>query len=285
MKILIVDDSRAMRMIMKKALRQAGFGHAKVSEAEDGNAALRKVAEVSPDLVLTDWNMPGMGGQELLRGLREAGFQGVAGVVSSAATTQTRVASAAAGAGFVIAKPFTADALRAAIEGQGLKGSGGSGVAKETNASNNGFDAEGVQGALAGAFRRELTVASTTRNQFASTKVVVVSYEGRDGPIGVAVCDPKLALSLGAALSLIPPGMVEEALKTTVPDNLRQNVHEVFNLLLLLVGSGRSEPRVADVTFGARAPALAGKRLDLTVTLAGYGTGKLTLVQEAMVHA
>ena len=70
MKILVVDDSRAMRMIVKRTLRQAGFNNVDVSEADNGKTALQQIDTDPPALILCDWNMPEMNGIELLRDLR-----------------------------------------------------------------------------------------------------------------------------------------------------------------------------------------------------------------------
>ena len=70
MKVLIVDDSRAMRMIVKRTLRQAGFSGLHVEEAGNGKEALESIEAGAPDLVLTDWNMPEMTGIELLHALQ-----------------------------------------------------------------------------------------------------------------------------------------------------------------------------------------------------------------------
>ena len=66
MKILIVDDSKVMRSIVKRTLRQAGFGNHDVVEAGNGAEGLEQVSEHTPDLVLCDWNMPEMNGIEML---------------------------------------------------------------------------------------------------------------------------------------------------------------------------------------------------------------------------
>ena len=59
MRIIVADDSRVMRQIVVRTLRQAGFDW-EVMEAEDGAQALQLALSESPDLVLSDWNMPNM---------------------------------------------------------------------------------------------------------------------------------------------------------------------------------------------------------------------------------
>ncbi|MFY0408589.1 response regulator [Solicola sp. PLA-1-18] len=112
MKILIVDDSRVMRQIVLRTLRQAGYDHADTVEAENGRHALQVIAAERPDLVLSDWNMPEMNGIELLRDLRAAGNQTAFGFVTSEGSDTMREEAATAGALFLIAKPFTADTFR-----------------------------------------------------------------------------------------------------------------------------------------------------------------------------
>jgi two-component system chemotaxis response regulator CheY len=111
MQVLIVDDSRVMRQIVARTLRQAGFDDLDVIEAENGRVALELVGAHRPDLVLSDWNMPEMNGIELLRALRGGGDQIPFGFVTSEGTEPMRETALAAGAMFLIAKPFTAEAF------------------------------------------------------------------------------------------------------------------------------------------------------------------------------
>lgn len=115
MKIMIVDDSAAMRMIVKKTLRQAGFEGHEISEAEDGEKALAAIASSSPDLVLSDWNMPRMTGIELLEKLAAAGLKFIFGFITTEATHEQRTRASTAGASFLISKPFTPESLKAAL--------------------------------------------------------------------------------------------------------------------------------------------------------------------------
>ncbi len=116
MKILIVDDSSAMRMIVGRTLRKAGFEGHQIEEAVDGADALGKIEAAAPDLVLADWNMPNMNGLQLLQALSEREDMPVFGFVTSEATSQMRAEANAAGARFMINKPFTPDSFRAALE-------------------------------------------------------------------------------------------------------------------------------------------------------------------------
>lgn len=69
MRVLIVDDSRSMRRILSNMMTQLGF--AEIEEAEHGADALEKLATAVPQVALVDWNMPIMGGKELIEEIRQ----------------------------------------------------------------------------------------------------------------------------------------------------------------------------------------------------------------------
>jgi two-component system, chemotaxis family, chemotaxis protein CheY len=117
MKILVVDDSRAMRMIVGRTLRQAGFGGHDISEAPDGVQALRMIRAAPPDLVLSDWNMPEMTGIELLRELRRSGLVVRFGFVTSEGTQEMRQLAEEAGSLFLINKPFSVESFQQSLAG------------------------------------------------------------------------------------------------------------------------------------------------------------------------
>lgn len=112
MRVLVVDDSMVMRRIVTRTLRQADFDVSEVSEASDGKQAYEMVMADPPDLVLSDWNMPEMTGIESLRAIRAAGSDVLFGFVTSEGSDDMRAQARAAGAAFLIAKPFTADTFR-----------------------------------------------------------------------------------------------------------------------------------------------------------------------------
>ena len=115
MKLLIVDDSKAMRMIVRRTLRQAGFDDHEVQEAGDGIEALKVMEGYQPDLILSDWNMPNLNGIDLLRKLREQSNQVRFGFVTSEGTDEMRQVAKSTGALFLITKPFDADTFKAVV--------------------------------------------------------------------------------------------------------------------------------------------------------------------------
>lgn len=117
MKILIVDDSKAMRAIVRRALSATGYADADVVEAADGSEALGVISAEQPDVVLSDWNMPEMTGIELLEALNAAGTVPPFGFVTSESTPEMYDRAMANGARFLVSKPFTPEALASALDG------------------------------------------------------------------------------------------------------------------------------------------------------------------------
>ena len=118
MKILIVDDSKAMRMIVMRHLRQAGFGHHTLDEAGNGVEALASVTASRPDLILCDWNMPEMNGVDFVKAVRATRAKEALPMIM--VTTEGGEAmmnnALALGANGYVTKPFTPESIRAALE-------------------------------------------------------------------------------------------------------------------------------------------------------------------------
>ena len=108
---LVVDDFSTMRRILRNLLKNLGYLN--VDEAEDGNSALLKLRSDSFDFVITDWNMAGMDGLQLLKEIRMDEKLSMLPVlmVTAEAKKENIVAAAQAGASGYIVKPFTAATL------------------------------------------------------------------------------------------------------------------------------------------------------------------------------
>ena len=110
-KFLVVDDFSTMRRIIRNLLKNIGYMN--VDEAEDGNSALLKLRRENFDFIITDWNMAGMDGLQLIKEVRmdEKLSKLPVLMVTAEAQKENIVAAARAGASGYIVKPFTAATL------------------------------------------------------------------------------------------------------------------------------------------------------------------------------
>ncbi len=115
MKILVVDDFSTMRRIIKNLLQDLGFTN--TAEADDGNTALPMLQHGNFDFVITDWNMPGMQGIDLLKAIRaDENLKHLPVLMVTAESKREQIIEAAqAGVNGYVVKPFTAVTLEEKI--------------------------------------------------------------------------------------------------------------------------------------------------------------------------
>ena len=111
-RILVVEDSSAMRAFVRAALEEADVAR-DVVEASSGFEALRILPRETFDMAIVDINMPDVNGLELVRFMRssEAHKETPLLVISSESSARDRERGLSLGANHFLAKPFTADAL------------------------------------------------------------------------------------------------------------------------------------------------------------------------------
>ena len=112
MKFLVVDDISTMRRIVKSVLNELGYNN--VTEADDGSSALPLLRDGEFDFLITDWNMPGMPGLDLLKAVRASEKLAKLPVLmlTAEAKREQIVAAAQAGVNGHVIKPFTAAVLK-----------------------------------------------------------------------------------------------------------------------------------------------------------------------------
>lgn len=120
-KFLVVDDFATMRKIIKKVLTELGYTN--IDEAEDGKPALQILQQAldrgTPiDMVISDWNMPGMSGLDLLRSCRaDSRLKDVPFMLVTAESEQKNILEAAkAGVSDYVVKPFNSNTLKGKLE-------------------------------------------------------------------------------------------------------------------------------------------------------------------------
>ncbi|MEQ1504697.1 MAG: response regulator [Myxococcota bacterium] len=287
---MLVDDSRVMRQLVRRTLRQAGYDFKTIIEAENGQDALAKIAAHKPGLVLSDWNMPVMNGIDLLVKLRELGNKVPLGFVTSESTASMKARAAGSGASFVLTKPFTAEDMRAAMIAAGIKPNL---AVKIGDASDiplpNTFGHKLLSKLLSHVVNVPVTVNPGPKLVVAVTPCVSTTWIDDENHLQYAgFCELPLAASMGAALGLRPPSAVAEMLRTrTLPDALQADSREVFNVLSRAFNDCQSvHVRLSEISFPPAPPlpvartldTKAASRLDFVVQVQGFGTGKLSLV-------
>lgn len=283
MRVLVVDDSRAMRMIIVRELRRVGVVPECIREAADGQVALELLRQEPFDVVLSDWNMPVMDGLALLEAARADGIDVPFGFVTSEAAEAAHLRGFEAGAAFVVTKPFDATDL-----GRALEAAVGDELIEDADAWAEDEGGTGDVGALlSGLLRRPVVTVPAAGDPRRDRPRAVARYVAADGrPAAVCVVELGLAAAAGAALSLLPAHSAAEwARAGALPEALAQNFHEVANVLSQLVGQPRGRCRLEEVDIVAdyedlpeeRMLAAAERHAQLEVTISGYEPGRLAL--------
>src|SRR5476649_1952258 len=116
MPVLIVDDYNTMVRIIRNLLRQLGFEH--IDDANDGSTAFAKMQNIKYGLVISDWNMEGMTGYDLLQQVRaDPGLSTTPFImVTAESKTKNVIAAKKAGVSNYIVKPFNAQTLKSKID-------------------------------------------------------------------------------------------------------------------------------------------------------------------------
>ncbi|MGL4943029.1 MAG: response regulator [Thermoguttaceae bacterium] len=116
-RVLVADDSSTMRKIILRSLQAVGV--TEITEAADGQEAVAIFKPGLFDLVLTDWNMPGMTGLEVLKAIRTQDTNIPVIMVTTEAEKSRVLEAIQAGVSDYLVKPFTADTLREKLEKHG----------------------------------------------------------------------------------------------------------------------------------------------------------------------
>ena len=117
MRVLVADDSSTMRKIILRSLQAVGVSD--IVEAADGTEAIAMFKPGNFDMILTDWNMPGLTGLEVLQQIRAQDPKVPVIMVTTEAEKSRVLQAIQAGVTDYLVKPFTADTLREKLEKHG----------------------------------------------------------------------------------------------------------------------------------------------------------------------
>lgn len=138
--VLIVEDEPSQRAVLSYNLESEGF---RISEAEDGDAALLMVSEEVPDLIVLDWMLPGVTGIEICRRIKSRPETRDVPIIMLSARSEEfdRVRGLETGADDYVVKPYSVTELMARVKGQ-LRRSRPAGVGETLSYEDITLDAE-----------------------------------------------------------------------------------------------------------------------------------------------
>lgn len=315
MKFLVVDDSRVMRRIVVRTLRQSGVAGEAIIEAEDGADGLDRAHKDRPDLILSEWRLPDMEGVDFLAALRRHDCHAPLGFLTSHGSAATRAEAEAAGALFVVAKPLTSGKVDAILDAildaapqrgtvHGLDRPGHPAASTEHHHAAVDSLTAAPEWALTALPSRkavrdtvEALLGKTvkagdgdrvTLDPVAGAVTVGTVVDDQERLAAVICADLPLTVHAGACLGLFPTSVTRDLLaERTLTDGLCENFHAVLDVLASTFnGAGYPYVRLGEVytdpdTMPPRvllAIKSLARRDDVRLDVAGYGSGNLSLV-------
>ena len=289
MKILIVDDSRAMQTIVKRIVVQAGYDAAEFELADAGDQALDLIRKQKPNLVLLDWHMPGLTGLDVLNTLRDEKINVCVGLVTTERTPQKIDAARKAGAKFIIHKPFTVEQLKETLVPV-LAGIDPDDEERPLVMPKRA-SMEKTLAALCNAPVRVVDDKTAPLNPQLTPFMLALLHDNKDRLRAIALLDQNLIIALGGAFSNAPNTVVQQAMNNkTVPDAIKQSCDRVMRVLSAsfydpVTGGDLTlkSAHLIDANFGKLKTLYerAGvDRLDFIIEIKAYGGGRFIVCAE-----
>ena len=289
-RVLVVDDSRAMQAIIRRVLENPSLGRIEVETAGCGFEALRRLERGLPDLVVSDWHMPGMTGIELLQALRQRGHGTLPfGVVTTETSPAMLQQALDGGAAFIVHKPFHDHELLAAVApvlGRGgTLWTGGPEPMLGLRAMRRILEAW-----MPGVPFRVAEGERSGSHQPGARHLLAAYASAADGSIcALAAADLPALCMLGGSATQADPSHIRQAIKDGLPGPglvgsatafLREMAPHLGGQLGVAEAVFKGASLVAPDAVKLRAALDSGhRRADYRLSVPGYGEGRLVFVR------
>jgi CheY-like chemotaxis protein len=312
LKFLVVDDSRAIQAIVRRAIQHCGFEPLEIRTALDGEQALDIMESFVPDLIITDWHMPKVSGLEMLQALRQMGHKSVrVGFVTTERTPALLDQAISNGAMFIIHKPFNdaelAEVVMASVQDLAQPVDGvaltpppepapapapptevPAAIAEPAEPISEAVMQQQLQTYLGKIPFRLIAHDAMTSAKLTPTNLLgLFTAPGHKGVYAIGVLDTNAVCMIGGGAARKGPPEVRAAMETGQPDDtMLAKANEFFRLLAPALGESAS-PQALEVSlakasivknsFAKLAEVLlqTEQRSDFRLSIPGYGEGRM----------
>lgn len=299
MKILIVDDSRAMQTIVRRGIEQLGYDDMEIRNADNGKEALDIIRKWEPTLVLSDWHMPEMTGLELLHALNRQMLSVQIGFVTTETSESRKIEALSAGAKFFVQKPFDYKTLHEAV----LPILQGNSEAENALADEQPDELESNHIVLPDFDTLDTLLTAKAKKPLlvGESEPMVLKEHHLPCLVGlfedptshkiraVAIIDLKGTCIIGAAVAAIPEERVREAIHDrAIPKPFVNNCKLIMQAICPHLRDKESLEQLKLRSTNIMRQNIEGiehllqkqqdKRIDIEVAVQGYGNGNLTIV-------
>lgn len=294
-RVLVVDDSRAIQAIIKRILETGDMEPVQIRMASNGAEALDQVDSFKPDLVLSDWHMPGVTGIEMLQALRQMGHTKMAvGFVTTETAQDCLIQARSNGAAFIVHKPFEDRELRNAVV-QCLRGETAPTPAPVAAGPTRPAAVESVAQLQQLLFMHLGTRSYELNKQFEEAPwveqcpqlVALYSSAGRKGAYALGLLDAAAVCLIGGMAAGHPPDEIRKAITRSQPS--QAHVEHAKRFMLALAGQLRKRTSTDIPAFNAaklssqpfdKLAAVIERnngRSDFELRLPGLGEGRISI--------
>ena len=300
MKILIVDDSRAMQTIVRRGIEQLGYENLLLKQAGNGLEALDVIRVWEPDFVISDWHMPEMNGIDLLHAINREMLGIHIGFVTTESSEERLEEAKKAGAKFIVQKPFDTKTLHEAllpiiqgsIDGEEAL-SRHQEPEEQTNSEHISLPtlqelSERLNALTSHSVLLQKTVPISLNNLKYPYLLGLYGDKEKQSVHAIAVADNNATCILGALQDNISEedvhiSLADKVLSKSIMDDSKLTLQ---NLETLLTNTVKQEPLCLRSTNVMRKdnPNIkkllinSDHRIDVTISIKGYGVGYLTLI-------
>lgn len=297
MRILIVDDSKAMQFILRRGMETCGLENMDLKVAGSGAEALDIIRKWRPELILSDWHMPEMTGIELLEAINREMLSINVGFVTTETSAERVKLAKDAGAKFILNKPFKDDALHQAVKPflRTTTADDQASLADDPGESKQVLlpTEEAISKILKIASKKDVDVntvdALPYHNGWVPCLLGLFSAQEDDKVRMVAVINLPGSCILGASIDSLPESEVHAAISDqSLPQTMQDNCKKILRVIGATLKQSSDEeglqlrslnlvpksfPKIEKLFQKSTA-----ERVDFEISISGYGQGNLTII-------